>query len=55
MLALAGGFRLFIYADHLEDIAVEQRDQIETSAVLIRFDALQISDALRRRPWVRSR
>ena len=47
MLALAGGFRLFIYADHLEDVAVEQREQIETNAALIRFDALQISDALR--------
>ncbi len=47
MFALAGGFRLFFYADHLEDLAVEQRDQIETATAVIRFDALQISDALR--------
>ncbi len=47
MLALAIGFRLFFYAVHLEDLAVEQRDQIETAVAVIRFDALQISDALR--------
>jgi methyl-accepting chemotaxis protein WspA len=47
MLALAGGFRLFFYAVSLEELAVEQRDQIEATAALIRFDALQISDALR--------
>lgn len=47
MLALAGGFRLFFYAVHLEDVAVEQRDQIEASVAVIRFNTLQISDALR--------
>jgi methyl-accepting chemotaxis protein WspA len=47
MLALAGGFRLFFFALHLEDVAVEQRDQLETATAVIRFDALQVSDALR--------
>ena len=46
-LALAAGFRLYVYAAHLEEVAVEQGYQIETSAAVIRFDALQISDSLR--------
>lgn len=47
MLALAGGFRLFMHFASLEEQAVEQRNQIETTTALIRFDALQMSDALR--------
>ncbi len=47
MLALAGGFRLFIFTLQLEDLTIEQRDQIETSSAVIRFDALQVTDSLR--------
>ena len=47
MLALAGGFRLFFYADHMRDLADEQRAQIENATAIIRFQALTISDALR--------
>jgi methyl-accepting chemotaxis protein WspA len=47
MLALAGGFNLYFYAVTLKGLAGDQRNQIETATANIRFDALQISDALR--------
>lgn len=47
LLALLIGVSIFYRADYHESAALERRERLLTTAVRIRFDMLQLSDAMR--------
>jgi methyl-accepting chemotaxis protein WspA len=47
LLALAGAFGLFVHADSIENLATERDSRLDHAAAVIRYDLLEMSDALR--------